>query len=134
MSKERITVKVPAKDGGVVEFKLRAADILDATRVMDEALFNPLVLIGAKDSVKYTVKVVDRISVPLLGRILELRGAKARVELVDETNEYVLTNEQDEQFRLHSTLYGKLVRELLSISPGQWHAKAWAAVKALMPS
>lgn len=132
--KERITVKVPAKGGGFVEFKLRAADVVDATQVMDEALFNPLALMGVKESIKYAIQVIDRIKVPLLGRILELRGVRARVELVDETNEYVFTNERDEQLRLNVALYGQLVRELLSIAPGQWHAKAWVAVKALTAS
>lgn len=134
MSKERITIKVPANGGGQVEFKLRASDIADATRVIDESLFNPMVLLGVKDSVKYAIEVVKRISVPLLGRVLELRGQKARVELVDETNEYVLTNEHNEQLRLNSTLYGQLVRELLTISAGNNGEKAWAAAKALTAS
>ena len=132
--KERITVKVPIKGGAVVEFKLRAADIADAVRVMDEATFNPLVLIGAKDSVKYAVKVVERIPVPILGRILELRGLRARIELVERNNEYVFTNEREEQLRLHSTLYGKLVCELLTISSNNNGEKAWSTLKALTPS
>lgn len=134
MNKERITVKVPAKDGGVVEFKLRASDIIDATRVMEESVFNPMVLLGVKDSVKYTVKVVERISVPLLGRVLELRGVKARTELVNLTDEYIITNEKEETVRVHRDLYCKLVRELLSIAPGQWYTKAWVAVKTVAPS
>ena len=137
MNKEKFKVVVPGHGNDTVTFTLKSADVDVALRLMDESLYNPLALIGAKENIRRTVKIVDLISVPLLCRVLQLRGVETRVELVDETNEYIVTRgtaSETESVRFHSLMYSKIVRELLTIAAGKNGDKAWTAIKTLTSS